>query len=57
MIFGGFQIILSGGNPDKIKAGKEIIVAALSGLLLIIFSVLILRIIGYNILGLPGFGK
>jgi hypothetical protein len=57
MIFGGFQIILSGGNPDKIKAGKEIIVAALSGLLLIIFSVLILRIIGYDILGLPGFGK
>jgi hypothetical protein len=57
IIFGSFQIIFSGGNPDKLKAGKEIITAALGGLLLIIFSVLILRLIGYDILNLPGFGK
>ncbi|MCJ7804785.1 pilin [Patescibacteria group bacterium] len=57
MIFGGLQIILSGGNPDRIKAGKEMITAALAGLLLIIFSVFILRVIGYDILRLPGFNK
>jgi len=57
MIFGGLQIIFSGGNPDKVKAGKEIITAALAGLLLIIFSVFILRVIGYDILKLPGFNK
>lgn len=57
MIFGGLQIIFSGGNPDKVKAGKEIITAALGGLLLIIFSVFILKIIGVDILQIPGFGK
>lgn len=57
MIFGGLQIIFSGGNPDKVKAGKEIITAALGGLLLIIFSVFILRVIGYDILAIPGFEK
>jgi hypothetical protein len=57
IIFGGFQIILSGGNPDRVKAGKEMITAALGGLLLIIFSVFILRLIGYDILRLPGFNK
>jgi len=57
IIFGGFQIILSGGNPDRVKAGKEMITAALGGLLLIIFSVFILRLVGYDILRLPGFNK
>jgi hypothetical protein len=57
MIFGGLQIIFSGGNPDKVKAGKEMITAALAGLLLIIFSVFILRVIGYDILRLKGFYK
>ena len=55
IIFGGFQIILSSGNPEKIKAGKEMITAAIGGLLLIIFSVFILRLIGYDILKIPGF--
>jgi Co/Zn/Cd efflux system component len=57
IVFGGFQIILSAGNPEKIKAGKEMITSAIAGLLLIIFSVFILRLIGYDILGIPGFGK
>jgi len=55
IVFGGFQIILSAGNPEKIKAGKEMITSAITGLLLIIFSVFILRLIGVNILGIPGF--
>lgn len=55
IVFGGFQIILSAGNPEKIKAGKEMITSAIAGLLLIIFSVFILRLIGVNILGIPGF--
>jgi hypothetical protein len=55
IIWGGFQIILSAGNPEKVKAGKEIITAAIAGLLLIIFSVFILRLIGYDIIGIPGF--
>lgn len=55
IVFGGFQIILSAGNPDKVKAGKEMITSAIAGLLLIIFSVFILRLIGHDILNIPGF--
>jgi len=54
-IYGAFLILTSGGNPEKIAEGKEIIISALSGLFLIIFSVFLLRVIGYDILKLPGF--
>ena len=54
-LFGGVSIILAGGNPEKINAGKEIIGSALTGLLFIIFSVFLLRFIGLDILQLPGF--
>ena len=57
IIAGAFQIILSAGSPDRVKAGKEMITSAIAGLLLIIFSVFILRLIGYDILQIPGFGK
>ncbi len=56
ILFGGLQILTSAGNPEKMNAGRELVSAAISGLLLIIFSVFLLRLIGYNILGLPGFG-
>ena len=55
IVFCGFQIILSAGNPDRVKAGKEMITSAIAGLLLIIFSVFILRLIGHDILEIPGF--
>jgi len=50
IVFGGIQILTSAGNPEKIQAGKEMITSAIAGLLLIIFSVFILRIIGVEIL-------
>jgi len=55
ILFGGFQILTSAGNPEHLNAGKELVGSAIAGLLLIIFSVFILRIIGVNILGIPGF--
>lgn len=54
-LYGCFLIITSSGNPEKIEEAKQIIVSALSGLLLIIFSVFILQVIGVSILRLPGF--
>ena len=56
IVWGAFTILISGGNPEAINRGREIIVSAIAGLLLIIFSVLILRIIGVDIIQLPGFG-
>lgn len=56
ILLGGFQIQMSAGNPEKLNAGRELIEGAISGLLLIIFSVFILRLIGVNILAIPGFG-
>lgn len=56
ILFGGFQMMTSAGNPEQINAGKELIGSAIAGLILIIFSIFILRFIGYNVLGIPGFG-
>ena len=56
-ILGAFQVITSGGDPDKVKTGKEMITAAISGLLLIIFSLFLLQLIGVKILNIPGFGQ
>jgi hypothetical protein len=44
----------SAGNPERLTGGKEIITSAIAGLLLIIFSTIILKIIGVDILKIPG---
>lgn len=54
-LYGTFLILTSAGNPEKIEEGKQIMTSSLTGLLLIIFSVLLLKIIGVDILQLPGF--
>lgn len=51
-----FQIMTSGGVPERLKAGQELLVSAISGLILLIFSVFILELVGVNILNIPGFG-
>lgn len=56
LLYGGVLIMTSSGVPEKLNEGKEVIVSALMGLILIIFSVLILKIVGVEILHLPGFG-
>jgi len=56
MLYAGFTMMMSSGNPEKLNSGKEIFVSAVAGLLLIIFSAVILRIIGVDILVIPGFG-
>ena len=55
MIVASFQIITATGNPEKLQAGKELLGSALTGLLFIIFSIYLLRLIGVSILQIPGF--
>lgn len=56
IIYAAFLLQTSSGNPERVKKGRDLITSCISGLLLIIFSVFILRLIGYNILRIPGFG-
>ncbi|HWA52314.1 MAG TPA: hypothetical protein VG895_04625 [Patescibacteria group bacterium] len=54
ILFAGFQIMTSRGDPNRLKAGQELMTSAIAGLLLLIFSVIILRIIGVDILQIKG---
>lgn len=56
MLFGGFQVLTSAGDPERLNSGKDVIGSALTGLLLIIFSLFILKLIGVDILGLGNVG-
>lgn len=56
MAFGAFRILTSAGSPEKIQAGKELITSALAGLIFIILSLFLLKLIGVDILQIPGFG-
>jgi hypothetical protein len=55
ILIGALQIQISTGNPDRIHQGREIIQGAIIGLLMIVCSVYILRVIGMDILAIPGF--
>lgn len=56
IIVAGFQIMSSSGNPDRLKAGQELMTSAIAGLIMLIFSIFILRLIGIDILGLSSLG-
>lgn len=57
MVLGALRMIWSSGNADELTAGQEQFKSALIGLLFILFSVLLLEIIGVDILGIPGLGR
>ncbi len=55
IIYAAFQIQSSQGNAEKIKKAQEMLTSCIIGLILVIFSIFILRLIGVNILKIPGF--
>ena len=59
IVYASFMIMTSQGMPDRLKAGQELLTSAISGLIMLIFSVFILKFIGIDILGLGdlGFGQ
>jgi len=52
ILYSGFMIMTSAGNPERLKAGQELLTSAISGILLLIFSIFILNLIGVKILGI-----
>lgn len=54
MVYAGYMIITSSGMPQRLQAGKELLTSAITGLLLMIFAVFLLRVLGVQVLGIPG---
>jgi hypothetical protein len=55
IIISGYKYMASQGNPEAVKSATEQLTSAIVGLLFIIFSFVILQIIGVDILRIPGF--
>lgn len=55
MLIATIQIMTGGDNAEQVKKGKELFTGAVTGLLFIIFSVTLLKIIAGDIIKLPGF--
>ena len=55
LIWGGFDYMMSQGNPEKINNGKSYILYAIIGLLLAIFGFVFIQVIAIDILHIPGF--
>lgn len=49
--YGSFQILTSAGDTKKVQAGREVLTAAIAGLVFLIFSIFILRVLNVDILG------
>lgn len=57
IIYGGFVLATSSGDPNKVRLGKEYITYAIVGLVLAILTMVLLEVIGADILQIPGFGR
>lgn len=54
MVYGFIVVATSGGDPKKAQGGQETISSAITGLLVCIFGLFILRLIAIDILHIPG---
>ncbi len=54
ILYAAFVLQTSAGNPERIKNAQQLLTSCIMGLMLIIFSVFILRLIGVTILHIPG---
>ncbi len=56
VLAGSAMVLTSSGDPQKLQNGKDMITSSVFGILLILFSVFLLRTVGFDILRIPGFG-
>lgn len=57
LLYGSSIFLTSRSDPEKLSQGKRIIVGAIVGLLFVLLSVFIIRMISVNILRAPGFSE
>ena len=55
LIYGGYLIMVSRGNPSQLNIGKSYIYYSLAGLLLAIFGFVFIQVVFVDILQIPGF--
>jgi hypothetical protein len=55
MLTGVFRLMTSSGDPKQVQSGRDLFNAGIMGLLLVVFSVSLLRLLAADILKLPGF--
>jgi hypothetical protein len=55
VIFGGYIILTSAGDPTQLSKGRSYIYYAIAGLLLAIFGFIFVEVIAVDILRIPGF--
>lgn len=57
IMYSGYKMMASQGNPEALTAARDQLISAIVGLLFIIFSFVILQVIGVDILRIPGFAQ
>ncbi len=57
LILGGYIILTSKGDPQRVNAGKGYLFYAIIGLLLAIFGYVFIELIVVDLLKVPGFAK
>lgn len=55
IIYGGYALLTSRGDPQQLEKGKSYIFYAIAGLLLAIFGFVFIEVIAVDILKIPGF--
>lgn len=57
LILGGYVILTSKGDPQRVNAGKGYLFYSIMGLLLAIFGYVFIEVIVVDLLKVPGFAK
>jgi len=57
IMISGYRLMTSGANAEAVQGAKETLTSAIVGLLFIIFSLVILEVVGVDILKIPGLAK
>lgn len=57
IVYGGYVLMTSRGNPEQLQKGKSYIVYSIVGLLLAIFGVALMQVVTIDVFQIPGFSR